>query len=200
MKTKKIFLASMGLILVLLFISTSSVNADTQISQVDYPEEVEPGEVITVTVFFNYPTVYDKLLGPEVWLFYSINSFNIAEDDFYVTAEIAGLSRVESVTFDIPTSTLEIGDNLRFEIRYDWYIFTAYGEPPILGSVVSNMYRINIVESTEQTTTDETTTTDKTGGINRTNIPMSGLIAISTILAFVVVAAIIFNVTVRKRR
>ncbi len=165
MKTKKTLLTSIGLILVLLFISTSGVNADTQISQVDYPESVEPGEVITVTVFFNYPTVYDKLVGPEVHLFYSINSFNIAEDDFYVTAEIDGLSRVGFVTFNIPTSTLEIGDNLRFEIRYDWYEFTAYGQPPILGSIVSNMYRINIVKS-EQTTTDET---------DRTNISVIGL-------------------------
>jgi len=189
-KIKKTLLVSASLIfLVLLIVNTSNVSAEVNITSIDYPEAVEVGEPIYVTVHFEYTDSHSFFLhGPTADLFYSINSLNIDEDAFYVTTPVDSGSRPPSLVFAIPTSALEDGDVIRFEIRY-----TVVEQNVAIEDRVSNIYRIDIGES-EQVTTDETTTN---GERPKTNIPMSILIAIGVILSLIVVVVIV-NVVKKK--
>ncbi|MCG3257696.1 MAG: hypothetical protein KAU62_16450 [Candidatus Heimdallarchaeota archaeon] len=194
MKTKKIFLTSLSLTFVFLFIIASNVSAVVVVDYIDYPETVKLDEtaVIDVIVHLEYLHICDRIVGPEACLFYSINSLSVAHGGLFIPVFVGRMTIPASITFSIPVSTLEVGDVIRFEFRTDWKNIWDLET----GLVVSDIYRIDI-EQEEQTTTDETTTTDKTGGINRTDVPLAGIIAIGISLTLVAVA-VIFNIIKKK--
>ena len=154
-KLNKILITSIGMIFIILFVG-QSVSADVNISSIDYPETVLQGEIINVTVYFEYTDTHASFITrPYVFLFYSINSLTVDDEDMYVSTPVVSGSRPVSVSFALPVSTIESGDTLRFRIMYD-YLIQNVG----LYSVISDIYRIDIAKSIDETTTEPT---DKTG-------------------------------------
>lgn len=147
-KIRQTLILATSLIFIALVISTtSSVSAEANITSIDYPLSVESGETIHVVVYFEYTDAHVYFLyGPTADLFYSINSQTIAIDDFYVSTPVVSGSRPNSLTFNLPTSTLKAGNIIRFEIRY-----TCLLQNIGIESYISDKYRIDIEQDPNKT-------------------------------------------------
>ena len=122
--------------------ATSIVSATTTISSVDYPESILEGEGIEIVVYFKYDSYGDYLIGPYVYVDYSINSISIS-GVLAIKHSISAISRATYLVFAIPTTNLIAGDVIRFQIRYK--ISTGFLDMAIeTEEITSGTYRIDI--------------------------------------------------------